>query len=237
MTTTTESIQDEEEIKLIVFGWIRININSKIKNEINIPITIKQMVSQFTQKCFKVSNVLNIREDLDLIQLLMKQLSKKLTICDLIYRASDCHFDYKQFHEKFDEEKYEDLAGNVVIIKSFMGNIFGGFTSKSWHVTTEGQITDKHAFIFLLKSSDPQMHVPVTFKLKKYEQSEAIYHFKECGPVFGGGHDIFIGKFNNCSLKSYYNENSSISNNPLTRSFEGNAAEFDLEDFEVFGIN
>ena len=153
---TTESIQDEEEIKLMVFGWIRINIDSKIKkNEVNIPITIKQLVSKFTQKCFKVSNVLNIREDLDLIQLLMKQLSKKLKICDLIYRASDCYFDYSQFHEKFDEEKYEDLAGNVVIIKSCIGNIFGGFTSKSWHVTTEGKITDKHAFndelVYILK--------------------------------------------------------------------------------------
>lgn len=231
----SESIQDNEEIGLMVCAWIRMNI--ELSNETQIPITIKKMVSDFTKKCFK-SKILNIHNDLDLIKILTKELSNKfIKICDLIYRASDSDFDYEKFHDQFDEEKYENLAGNVVLIKTEMGSIFGGFTSKSWNAKDkeEGQITDKHAFLFLLKSDE--MNVPVTFKLKEYQQSHAIYCYKDCGPIFGEGHDIFIGKFTSCSLQSYYNEESSLSHDPLIRSFEGNGSEFDLEDFEVFGLN
>lgn len=227
------------QIKLMVHGWIRITI--KMDDNKDIPLTIQNIVTQFTQKCFKSSIILNFRQDLDLIQLLIKQLVrnkiKNLQIGDLIYRASDHDFNCAQFHDKFNEEKYKNLAGNVVIIQSTIGNIFGGFTSKSWNAKDkqEGQITDKHAFLFLLKSDE--MNVPVTFKLKEYQQSHAIYCYKDCGPIFGEGHDIFIGKFTSCSLQSYYNEESSLSHDPLIRSFEGNGSEFDLEDFEVFGLN
>ena len=229
---TSHSMHHYQKIELIAFGWIRI---SNIKMKKIIPLTIKHIVTKFAQNCFKLSNILNINQDLSLIQLLNKQLSNKFKICDLIYRASDYFFDYEEFHNKFNEEKYKHLAGNVVIIKSYTGNIFGGFTSKSWNAAKEGQITDKYAFLFLLKSNS-DIRVPIIFKLKEHQESEAIYYFKNCGPIFGAGHDIFIGKFNNCSLQSYYNENSNLSTDSLIRSFEGNTSTFDVEDFEVFGL-
>ena len=183
----------------MVHGWIRITI--KMDDNKHIPLTIQNIVTQFTQKCFKSSIILNFRQDLDLIQLLIKQLVrnkiKNLQIGDLIYRASDHDFNCAQFHDKFNEEKYKNLAGNVVIIQSTIGNIFGGFTSKSWDVSTyekSGAVEDKYALLFVLKSDRIEINVPATFKLKSDHESEAIYCYRYCGPIFGGGHDIYIGE-------------------------------------------
>ena len=193
----------QKQIKLMVYGWIRI-IYSNNNDKKHIPLTIQNIINEFTQKCFRSSSILNLRQDLDLIQLLIKQLrsnyiskEKKIQIGDLIYRASDHDFNCEQFHDKFNEEKYKNLAGNVVIIKSNTSNIFGGFTSKCWDVNTSeksGPIEDKYALLFLLKSDRLEINVPATFRLKSDHQSEAIYCYRHCGPIFGGGHDIFIGE-------------------------------------------
>ena len=188
----------------MVYGWIRIIYCINNNDKKHIPLTIQNIIIEFTQKCFKSSSILNLRQDLDLIQLLIKQLEsnyiskeKKLQIVDLIYRASDHDFNCEKFHDKFNEEKYKNLAGNVIIIKSDTGNIFGGFTSKSWDINTSaksGPIEDKYALLFLLHSDRLEINVPATFILKSDHQSEAIYCYRHCGPIFGGGHDIFIGE-------------------------------------------
>ena len=229
----------DEQIAFIVFSWIRNNCKN-----IYIPFVITKIIIEFTQKCFKKSNILNIKQDLDLVHLLSKELTnyiKKYVIDDLIYRASDYDFEYEEFHAKFNEyEQNEKLAGNVVIIESALGNIFGGFTSKCWNASSNCHVKDKYAFIFLLKSDRKEIDMPITFKLKKEHESYAIYCYKNCGPIFGNGYDIYIGKKthytpNSSTLQSYHNEN--YIHNPWTRSIAGGyAKQFELIDYEVFAI-
>ena len=65
---TSDSMHHNQEIELIAFGWIRIN---NIKE-------CKQIVTEFTQKCLKLSNMLNVHQGLNLMKLSTKKVSNEL---------------------------------------------------------------------------------------------------------------------------------------------------------------
>ena len=137
------------------------------------------------------------------------------------------------FHEFCD-----NIPGTISIIKSNSGNMFGGYTSKSW---TSGYykyvlecLKDENAFLFLIKSDDEtvQSKCPLLFELRK-GRNDAICCYHEYGPAFGGGMDICIK--DKCNLKyNYWSEHSySISVNLC-----GNKkVYFKVIDYEVFQIN
>ena len=69
------------------------------------------------------------------------------------------------------------------MIKSEIGNIFGGFTEKEWR-SQEGSVTDPSAFIFSLVNNDEK-----PFKVNCSNGGRyGIYCNENYGPVFG---DIF----------------------------------------------
>jgi hypothetical protein len=67
------------------------------------------------------------------------------------------------------------------VIKSEIGNIFGGFTEKEWR-SQEGSVTDPSAFIFSLVNKDEK---PFKVNCSNYGQY-GIYCRQNYRPVFGG---------------------------------------------------
>ena len=81
----------------------------------------------------------------------------------------------------------------ITIAKSNHGNIFGGYTSKSW-TSMSASITDENAFLFLIKSDHEltQNKCPLIFNIKKDKRACAIWHGEHHGPTFGDGFDPSI---------------------------------------------
>ena len=107
---------------------------------------------------------------------------------NLIYRASQDGFQYVKFHSKCDNK-----PNTLVIIKSDNGNVFGGFTEKSWS-PKYGYISDQNAFIFSLINLDNK---PLKMKCIKSE-----YAFYGRGNIQFGLYDIVIASKSNQNTDS-----------------------------------
>jgi hypothetical protein len=118
------------------------------------------------------------------------QIKKLMTLCEfpidqkwnLIYKASQDGFEASSFHSKCDSK-----PNTLVLIKSEIGNIFGGYTEQSWSDNNVYK-SDSNAFIFSLIN---RLNKPV--KINCSNIYEAIYCHNKEGPTFGlGPHDIRI---------------------------------------------
>jgi len=113
----------------------------------------------------------------------------------LIYRATRDGFGAADFHSKCDS-----YQNSLVVIKSTNGNVFGGYTEKSWHTfSVGGYKADGNALLF---SFINQYNTKVVMKCT---DEFAIYSSSECGPIFGGGYDLYICNNSNTSKESYSN--------------------------------
>lgn len=74
----------------------------------------------------------------------------------------------------------------LTLIKASSGRIFGGFLSKM-HVEKgdDEWINDPSAFIFSVSDCK-------RFPIKSEKVSGAFFNHKDCGPTFGGLHDIYL---------------------------------------------
>jgi hypothetical protein len=113
----------------------------------------------------------------------------------LLYRASRDGFTTKAFHDRCD-----NVPNTVTIIRNNLNFVFGGFTSARWS-STGGWISDPSAFIFSLRRSG----ISNNYKLmiKSTTGTDAIYGGSYYGPIFGGGHDIYIRDLSNIATGSY----------------------------------
>jgi len=134
------------------------------------------------------------------------QASDLLNLCEfpvyqkwtLIYRASQDGFKSSDFHSKCDDKPI-----TLVIIKSLNGNVFGGYTEKSWG----SSINDEHgvykydpnAFIFSLINKENK-----PLKMKCIQPDTAIYCSTRYGPYFGVS-DLEINDNSNVNIESYAN--------------------------------
>lgn len=114
----------------------------------------------------------------------------------LIYRGSRDGFDAKDFHRECD-----DRAKTVTVIKTTNGNIFGGYTEKSWN-SINSACSDTNAFIFSLVNKANKPFIAVS------KHSIGFIGCKQdCGPIFGdvlrGGYDIFIASDSDANPKSH----------------------------------
>lgn len=90
----------------------------------------------------------------------------------------------------------------MTVIKSFSGNVFGGFTEADWHSNDE-YVSDPIAFIFsLINKEDKPFKVMCSDSGKK-----AIAYDETWGPTFGiQSSDIFIvGKSPNIKYPNFCN--------------------------------
>jgi len=107
---------------------------------------------------------------------------------NLVYRASQDGFEATNFHFKFDYK-----PNSLVVIKSENGNVFGGYTERSW-MPEEGEDrffkADPKSFIFSLTNNENN---PLKIK---WSENESIGCYNSWGPTFGGSYsiksDIFI---------------------------------------------
>ena len=215
-------------IEFLVFNWIRTHIEypTNIKH---IPSAIKYLIHKFTKKCFD-TKILTIKEDLDLMQIMLTQLNCFIHRFDLLFRASNSAYSSEAFHQACDKDDgcVRKSFHSVVIVESDWGNKFGGFTTRPWFNKSNYFWRDDQAFLFLLKShkTSIQQECPWIFDIKPDVQTQAICCDPSYGPVFGGtignelGNDIYIGDaetgpeeidghiftaFNWSKLKSYEN--------------------------------
>ena len=231
-------------IELITFGWIRENIEYIIKN---VPVAIKKLTVNFARKSIK-SNILSIKDDLDVITLISNELiNKKIIKYKLIFRASENEYKAQKFHEAFNKFKsVSKFDGNIIIIQTTDNDIFGGYTSKHWNEKStfggyaqqdQGYVKDKYAFLFLIKSIDSNLKYkcPIVFKLRPGHEDYAISVWFGCGPIFGKGWDIWIhdqcnytsplgNSVNSSNLQTYCNDQYKLPNTFRVK---------ELESFEV----
>ena len=189
------SSKQVNDLKLIISHFVRSNYEDKY-NQPHVPMALKCLILKFSNMIIGCK-LLSIQQDLDLFNLLKNETSNIKKI-NLLMIASDHDYSPEKFHELCD-----DKGATLTIIESNHGNIFGGYTSKSWHKTIPSWSTksmewikDGKAFLFLIKSNHQsiQNKCPLIFKVKP--DKSAIIHNCEFGPIFGF-HDITIK--DNCS--------------------------------------
>jgi hypothetical protein len=133
---------------------------------------------------------------------------------------------YTTFHSKCD-----NVGPTMSIMKSSQGNIFGGFTEKSWSGSGNYQ-TDPKAFLFSLVNSHKK-----PCKLRSTSDSYSVYAYSTYGPTFGGGHNLCVNFSSNycSSYASYVMEDTSLGFSYDTSLLAG-SSNFTLSDMEVYAI-
>jgi len=92
---------------------------------------------------------------------------------NLIYRASRDGFAASSFHSKCD-----DKPNTFSIIKTTNGNVFGGYTEKSW--SGKSYKSDSNSFVFsLINIRNKPLKI-------KWSKNLSIYCCQVYGPTFGG---------------------------------------------------
>ena len=159
----------------------------------------------------------------DLMNLCEFSVDQKWT---LIYRASKDGFENDKFHAKCDYK-----PNTLVIIKSENGNVFGGFTEKSWS-SKYGYRSDKNAFIFSLINLDNK---PLKMKCIKSE-----YAFYGRGNIQFGLYDIVIASKSNQNTDSktnlgncYYHPDYAFTS-VEANSFLAGSEYFQVSEIEIF---
>jgi hypothetical protein len=108
---------------------------------------------------------------------------------------------FKATKNGFDGNSFRTLCSNIgetfVIIKSNHGNVFGGYTPKSW-TSSSSYDYDANSFLFLLYSKAVGFTVPVKI-LHNTTNLNSIYNYTGIiililgyGPTYGSGHDIYV---------------------------------------------
>ena len=221
------------DLELVTFNFIRNNYEKKYKQ--NIPMALKYLTFKFSNMIIG-SKLLTLKEDMDFFKLLLTKLPS-IRRFNHLFRASDHKYSAAKFHDFCD-----DKGGTITIIKSNWGNIFGGYTSKSW-TSYGGYYKDENAFLFVIKSNDESIEskCPLLLELKKDHIGYAIYCDANVGPIFGGGGtgDIYIG--DNCNKSDSRSCQMSYGTPTINicggnkEIFEGTYA-FQVIDYSVFQI-
>ena len=222
------------DLELVVVNYIRNHYEKKHKQ--NVPMALKYLTIQFSNKIIGCT-LLTIKQDLQFFKLLCTKIPS-IRRFNLLFRAADHNYSCKKFHEYCD-----DKGGTITIIKSNFGNIFGGYTSKSW--TSKGGYTkDEKAFLFLIKSDDKaiQSKCPLLLELKKEYVNYAICSDSTFGPTFGRD-DIFIhsdcnnwiATAKNCAYKNSDNPQINICGGNISAHW-GEGHFCTVNEYQVFQI-
>ena len=237
------------DLEMITFNFIR-NQYEKQYNQ-NIPMALKYITLKFSDRIIGCK-LLTIKQDMDFFKLLTTKLPS-IRRFNFLFRSSDHKYSAEKFHEHCDNK-----GGTMIIIKSNWGNIFGGYTSKSWKQPQYDYYKrDENAFLFLIKSDDEstQNKCPLLFGIREDEHRYGIRCMDNCGPAFGRGYDLYIS--DNCDKKvdnisdvgkvklwnfnysvqcSYNTEEMNICGGNLTINDCAERYFFQVIDFEVFQI-
>jgi len=147
----------------------------------------------------------------------LKPLSKRVGFP--IYVASMDGDVSSDFHEKCDGK-----GPTVVIVETTTGNVFGGYLSVSWKYS--GSYTGAPtSFLFQLRPRFSH------FAMRNLDDRHATFHRSDYGPVFGGGHDLFIGSGALSNSNSYVRGHTYKANG---NSLNDGTRNFQVKDYVVF---
>jgi len=180
-------------------------------------------IVQWTPKLTINSKILKPKEKIQLLKYVPK--GKKLK-WKLIYRASKDGFSAYNFHTVCNGK-----ASTVVVVKSNMNYVFGGYTEAAWS-SNNNYANDANAFIFLLRSQR-KGDKPEKFACKNTTYS--VNHNAGYGPTFGGGHDFYLCDNCNTVNSSYSNYGHSYGGSSDNSKLAG-AYNFTVTDYEVFHL-
>jgi len=145
----------------------------------------------------------------------------------LLYRRTRDGMDGKDFHSKCDNK-----GPTFTIIETTSGIIMGGYTNTQWGTTNmeyfgAGYQRANKAFLFVLTGIDNNNgndSPPYKIKLRDpINHKCAIYHDKDCGPTFGGGHDLFVNR-NEVTLR-------------VGHTYDGDlSGEYNIKEIEVYQV-
>ena len=176
-----------DNLELVISYYVRNEYEDEY-DEQYVPMALKCLISKFSNKTLP-SNILTLEQEFKFLKIINAKLSNPLGF-QLLFRASEHNYSAKMFHTLCD-----DKGATLTLIKSH-GNIFGGYTSKSWTSTGDDEVTcvmDPNAFIFLVQSDDEaiQRECPLILNPKETHSECAVHHCDSSGPYFGCD-DIWI---------------------------------------------
>ena len=227
------------DVELITFNFIRNHYEKKFKQ--NVPMALKYLIIQFSNRVIGCK-LLSIKQDMEFVKLLSTKIPS-IRRFNFLFRASDHQYSAKKFHEYVDNK-----PGTISIIQSNWGNIFGGYTSKSWRSDVT-KVFDKNYFLFLIKSDDELIDnkCPLLLEPCKDARDICIRHHPRKGPWFG--QDIWIDDHcdkkvekNSRAWEVNYTQQCSYDTPPVNlcggKATDGaKAYMFQVIDYEVFQIN
>ena len=112
-------------------------------------------------------------------------------------------------------------------MRSTTGHTFGAYASAPWH-RGSSYINAAGCFLFLVEN--PHGDAPTCFECKT--NGNAMYGHSNNGPLFGGGHDIYISSDGSSSYTAFphsYTDTLGRGNATFT-----GALNFTAEDYEVW---
>ena len=227
-------------VELLVYGYIRLKIESNKSWKLTIPDTIKVVCKKYHGLFFAESNILNVLQQFNLWKLLSQKIKFRQT--RLLYNALRDGFTNDAFFDNI-----RGKSPTVIIAHTNYGNICGVFTTFNW-IKTAGNSsmgTDKHAFIWLLKSDKgddikPQIFDSVNDSMDVDECEWAV------DIICKFGYATFV-LFEHCNIKQNnvagedhcfgINDGSLLCGGTQRRLSASGGYSFGCVDIEVFQIN
>ncbi|XP_048578204.1 tripartite motif-containing protein 45-like isoform X2 [Nematostella vectensis] len=87
-------------------------------------------------------------------------------------------------------EKCNGKAPNIVLVSVGGRYVFGGYSEVAWTMSDRGWQSSSRSFLFTLCNKNG--YRPEKLPLRRTPDGCAICDYTSCGPVFGGGSDLFI---------------------------------------------
>jgi len=211
---------DANMTKVFPFSLAKGIVPIKMQENI-VPLKMQEdIASLLAKKDIEQSSILTLGE----ADIVMKWLPNPNSQAKLLFRGSRDGFDAKKFHEKCDNK-----GPTLVIYKSHLNKVFGGYSSIPWNGVLNNFSQDTTNSCFLFSVTNKTKHI-----LKKNEYE--IYNDLSYGATFGGGHDICILDKNTISNYSNFGGYYVADGIAHPTTYLAGVYNFTLLDYEVFQI-
>merc|ERR1712228_828848 len=131
------------------------------------------------------------------------------------------------------QTKCDGKGPTLIVIKSTIGNIFGGYTELPW-ASSGSYKRDNNAFVYVLQSKTNKRQKATKWGVKP-SNNNSVYHNSGYGWTQGGGHDFYL--CNNCNtVNSSYSNLGSSYQAPSDKNMLAGSYNFKVTEFEVFHL-
>ena len=208
-----------------------------IKNLCEIVKTLQLKVNTLEEKMKNIEETSfyhRIIESKNLIGDIIKNEDQSNLICDwigknktlrfqLLYKGTKDGDSREAFHKKCDNQ-----GPNISIIESTDGQIFGGYTSKSWIINNSNYTPDPESFLFNINNK------------RKYPVSNNRGLFKDDGNICDFGGDSSANFHELCIHKNYFSYGGEVDNgkgyNFTNYELSGGKNSFKIKELEVYKV-